>query len=401
MKRIYESMLRLHHSTMKQMSLVSGPRQVGKTTMAKNLSVDANYLNYDISKDQKLIRGSTAQLNQSLGLNQLLDQKKWIVLDELHKYNKWKSFLKGFYDENSEKANIVVTGSARLQVYKKVGDSLLGRYFNYRMHPLSVSEILHADSRDLEAEILKPKKFSVDEIDHLFNFGGFPDPFLKANSSFSNRWHKLRTEILLKEDIYDLMKIQDLPAMQILAEILSNEVGNLVSYSKLANDINVSIDSIRRWISVLDSIYYLFIVKPYSRNVRKSLLKNPKIYLWDWSAISDVGQKTENFIASHLLKAVHYWTDMGIGEYELFYLRDKYKREVDFLVTKNKKPWIIVETKHSSDSSLSPHLFYFQKETKAPFAFQVNLLGKYIDRDCFETNTPVIVPAATFLSQLV
>jgi len=401
MKRIYENMLNLHHSDLKQMSLVSGPRQVGKTTVAKSLSAEAAYLNYDITEDQKLIRGNSHLLNQTLGLNQLLDQKKWIIFDELHKYNKWKSFLKGFFDEHSEKANIVVTGSARLQIYKKMGDSLLGRYFNYRMHPLSVAEILHAERRPLDVEIVNPTINSADDMEHLFNYGGFPEPFIKSNMSFNNRWNKLRKDILLKEDVRDLVQIQDMSAIQVLADILSQEVGSLINYSKLASDINVSVDTIRRWINILDSIYYLFIVKPYSRNIRKSLIKNPKIYLWDWSAIQDIGKKTENFIASHLLKAVHFWTDMGLGDYDLFYLRDKNKREVDFLVTKNKKPWFLVEAKHGDKPSLSQHLFYFQKETKAPFAFQVNLFGKFIDRNCFESKEYLIVPGATFLSQLV
>jgi len=209
----------------------------------------------------------------------------------LHKYNKWKSFLKGFFDEHSEKANIVVTGSARLQIYKKMGDSLLGRYFNYRMHPLSVAEILHAERRPLDVEIVNPTINSADDMEHLFNYGGFPEPFIKSNMSFNNRWNKLRKDILLKEDVRDLVQIQDMSAIQVLADILSQEVGSLINYSKLARDINVSVDTIRRWVNILDSIYYLFIVKPYSRNVRKSLIKNPKIYLWDWSAIQDIEKK--------------------------------------------------------------------------------------------------------------
>lgn len=401
MKRIYEYILKHHFESYEQMAFLSGPRQVGKTTTSKSCYQKFSYLNYDSPVAQKLIRANNVDLISELGLDKLQKEKSLVIFDELHKYNKWKSFLKGFYDDHHHKTKILVTGSARLQVYKKIGDSLLGRYLDYRMHPLSLGEIIREGIRSLEDEIVLPKRSGSSDWEQLITFGGFPDPFLTAKMPFKNRWSKQRSEILLKEDIRDITAIQDLPAIQILADILSNEVGCLVNYSKLASAINVSVDTIRRWFGVLESIYFSFTIRPYSKNIRKSLIKQPKVYLWDWSSVEDVGQKTENFIASHLLKAVHFWSDNGLGDYELFYLRDKEQREVDFLVTKNKKPWFLVEAKHGSGKTISPQLKYFQNETKANHAFQVSLTENFVDRNCFEIYEPVIVPASTFLSQLV
>lgn len=401
MKRLYEYILQHHFDVYKQMAFLTGPRQVGKTTTSKACYQKFSYLNYDSSNAQKLIRANNAGLISELGLDRLQKDNPLVIFDELHKYSKWKSFLKGFYDDHNKKVKILVTGSARLQVYKKIGDSLLGRYLDYRMHPLSIGEIIGEGNRSIESEIVMPQKVRTSDCEQLLTFGGFPDPFLKASMPFKNRWSKLRNEILLKEDIRDITAIQDLPAIQILAEILSNESGYLLNYTKLANAVNVSVDTIRRWLAILESIYFSFSIRPYSVKIRKSLIKQPKIYLWDWSGLNDIGQKAENFMASHLLKAVHFWTDCGLGSYELFYLRDKEQREVDFLVTKNRKPWFLVEAKHGTEKTISPQLAYFQKETKAKHAFQVSLTENFVDRNCFEIEEPVIVPATTFFSQLV
>ena len=274
----------------------------------------------------------------------------------------------------------------------------MGRYFIYRMHPFSVSEIL--TDKIAENEIRKPQIIDNSSFEQLLTFGGFPEPLLKADKRFYNRWRRLRTEQFFHEDIRDLTNVQEIAQLEILAEILKNQTGQLANYSTLANAINVSVDTIRRWIQVLENLYFCFCIKPWSSNVKKSLLKQPKIYLWDWTLCGNIGARNENFIASHLLKAVHLWTDIGIGDYELFYIRDKIKREVDFLVTKNKIPWFLVEVKTSKDS-LSPNLKFFQQQIKAEYAFQVTINMDYVDRDCFTESGPVIVPAKTFLSQLV
>ncbi|MDI6793076.1 MAG: DUF4143 domain-containing protein [bacterium] len=236
---------------------------------------------------------------------------------------------------------------------------------------------------------------------NLFNFGGFPEPLLKANVRFSNRWKNLRQQQLFTEDIRDVTRIQEIHQMELLAELLKYQTGQLISYTNLAKKVNVSVDTIRRWITVLESLYYCFTIQPWTRNVSRTLLKQPKIYLWDWSLLTDLGAKSENFVASHLLKAVHWWTDNGFGEYELYFLRDKDKREVDFFVTRNQYPWFMVEVKTGESKSISKNLVHFQKQIKLPHAFCASLLSDYVGVDCFSRNQPTIVPVKTLLSQLV
>jgi hypothetical protein len=175
----------------------------------------------------------------------------------------------------------------------------------------------------------------------------------------------------------------------------------LTNYSELAKKIHVSSETVRRWIETLKALYYCFSIQPWTTNISKSLLKEPKIFLWDWSLAEDKGQRLENFVASHLLKAVHFWTDRGFGDYELYFLRDKEQREVDFLVTKDKKPWFLVEVKSSSHQGISKSLYYFQEQTGAPHAFQVAFDLPYVQKDCFSHKKPLIVPATTLLSQLI
>ena len=206
---------------------------------------------------------------------------------------------------------------------------------------------------------------------------------------------------LFNEDLRDLTKIQDFGQMEILAELLQSQSTKLTNYSSLANKINVSVDTVRRWIQVLKSFYYCFIIRPWTKNVTRSLIKEPKIFLWDWSLVEDPGARVENFIASHLLKAIHYWTDYGFGEYGLYFLRDKEKREVDFLVTKNKKPWFIIDVKTAENKGLTKSLHYFQEITRATHAFQVVFDADYVDEDCFSHTEPISVPARTLLSQLI
>ena len=211
----------------------------------------------------------------------------------------------------------------------------------------------------------------------------------------------MRLEQIFHEDIRELTAIQDIGQIRVLAEILANQSGQLTNYSTIANRVNISVDTVKRWITTLESIYYCFSIRPWFRNINKSLKKQPKIYLWDWSLLKDAGTKTENLIASSLLKATHFWTDMGLGNYDLFYLRDTSKREVDFLVTKNDDPWFLVEAKTSHQSSLNSSLSYFQHQTNAKHAFQVDLSSPFVNQDCFAHTKPIKVPGTTFLSQLV
>lgn len=398
MERVYEKLLTEHYRHM-QMAFLVGPRQVGKTTSCMNFAKQIKYYNWDNQNHRQKILNGPDIIAHDLDLNRMRDKKLIVIFDEIHKYSKWKLFLKGFYDVYKMNVHIIVTGSSRLDIYKKTGDSLMGRYFLYRMHPLSVRELVSTALSD--KEISNPIKISKNSFDTLFHYGGFPEPYLKKDSKFSNRWKKLKNQQLFREDLRDLTRIQELGQVEVLSELIKQQVGGLINYSNLANKINASVDSIRRWIITLQSLYYCFLIRPWTKNVMKSLLKEPKIYLWDWSLIDDLGAKRENFVASHLLKYVHWLQDRGFGDYELFFIRDKNKREVDFLVSKNNNPWFIVEVKSSKSKPLSRELIYFQKQINAPYAFQVVFDMEFIDKDCFIFKAPTIIPVQTFFSQLI
>lgn len=402
MDRVYDTIIKTHLQSDDEMIFLSGPRQVGKTTSSKlaaNYTDRYIYLNWDNPEDRDLILQGPSKIIEQAKLDQLSEQKPIVAFDELHKYTDWKNLLKGFYDTYGSDINVIVTGSARLDVYKRGGDSLMGRYFPYRMHPLSVAECLRTDL--LDTEIASPQLISDEEFLALYEFGGFPKPFLKRNPQFSSRWQSLRKQQLLREDIRDVNLIHDINRLEVLADLLKLNAASSITYSTLAKHLRISVDTVARWLEVLESFYYCYRLRPWSKNISRSLLKEPKIFLWDWSIIKDPGAKAENFIATQLLKAVNYWTDRGFGDYGLHYLRTTDKREVDFLVSKNDEPWFLVEVKNSNNNSISPQLAYFQQQTKAAHAFQVSLNMPYVDKNCFELTEPMIVPARTFLSQLV
>jgi uncharacterized protein len=400
--RIYSSIIKEHLEEHQQMVFLSGPRQAGKTTvslMAKEFSKRLFYLNWDNLDHRKIILDGVEAVADCAELNVLAKDVPIIVFDEIHKYGKWKTFLKGFFDTYKKKSKIIVTGSSRLEIYKKGGDSLMGRYFPYRLHQLTLAELERSDS--LKEKIRKPFYDKDNKLGRLLRNGGFPEPYLKNNPRFLNRWSRIRHEQLFQEDIRDLSRIQEIGQIEILAEILKHQATQLTNYSKIATKISTSPDTVRRWIKTLQSFYYCFTIRPWSKNIPRSLIKEPKIYLWDWADIDDEGKRIENLIASHLLKAVHFWTDTGMGQYNLWFIRDKEKREVDFLVSEDEKPWFLVEVKSSSKNNLSKNLLYFQAKIKAKHAFQVVFNMDYVDENCFKYRTPIIVPARTFLSQLI
>ena len=401
MKRIYELVIQEHFQDNRQMLFLMGPRQVGKTTTAKQ-SVErlgeATYLNWDNSDDRRRILAGPAAIAEAIGLKRLREDKPICVLDELHKLGRWKNLLKGLFDTYGDSAHFLITGSARLDVFKAGGDSLMGRYFGYRMHPLSIGELANPTLQ--QKLIRQPAPLDDDAFEALLRFGGYPEPFLKADQRFWQRWSRSRRDQLFKEDLRDLTQIRELGQVGVLAELIRERCGQLISYSSLAGAIGASTDSVKRWLGTLEALYFCFALRPWHKNVARSLRKEPKYFLWDWSQASSNGARAENMVASALLKAVHLWTDRGDGDFGLFFLRDKEKNEVDFVVVQDGKPWFLVEVKSSGKATLSPRLGRFQKQTGAQHAFQVALDLPYVDRDCFEHPEPIIVPAKTLLSQL-
>ncbi|MBS0612329.1 MAG: ATP-binding protein [Proteobacteria bacterium] len=377
------------------MALVSGPRQVGKTTTCRMEGTE--YLNWDNADDRRFILKGPGAVAERLSLGRLREQIPIVVFDELHKQPKWKAFLKGFFDVYGERSRVIVTGSSRLDVFRRGGDSLMGRYFLYRMHPYSVGECLRIE---IPADVIQsPRPIGNEDWNALWNHGGFPEPFLRRDVRFSRRWRSLRHEQLIREDVRTVAQIETLGALETLSQILAERSAQQLIYSNLSQQVGVSVDTAKRWVDILERLHYGFVVRPWFANVTKALRKEPKWFLRDWSDIADPGQKAETFVACHLLKAVEGWTDLGLGAFELRYMRDKLKREVDFLVVRDRKPWFLVEVK-SRDTGLSDALGYFQKATKAKHAFQAIMELPYVNADCFARNEPIVVPVRTLLSQL-
>lgn len=394
--RVYDRILAEHLVGHRQMAWVSGPRQVGKTTSCRALGT--HYLNWDNADDRKIILRGPAAVAAVAGLATLRAQRSVVVFDELHKHGKWRNFLKGFFDVYGEQGRIVVTGSSRLDVFRRGGDSLMGRYFLFRMHPWSVAECLHATVP--ETPVRAPEPIDDESWAALWRHGGFPEPFLRREARFTNRWRALRHEQFFRHDVREVAQLQEMATLETFATLLTERSGQQLVQANLAQEVGVAVDTARRWVDLLGRLHYGFLVRPWFANVAKALRKEPKWFLRDWSGIDDPGARAETMVACHLLKAVEGWTDLGLGRFELRYLRDKMKREVDFLVVRDRKPWFLVEVKHA-ERTLSPALAYFQAATKAAHAFQVVVDLPYVAADCFSRSGPVVVPARTLLSQLL
>jgi predicted AAA+ superfamily ATPase len=324
----------------KKMILISGPRQCGKTTLTKMMSPSFDYINFDSEEDRKIIKTKSWDR-----------KKKIIIFDELHKMQKWKQWLKGIYDTEGNKPALIVTGSARIDSYKKVGDSLAGRYFHYRMHPLDVREVMKVK-----------KNLSPDEVvDKILEVSGFPEPFLEGSKEFYQLWKKTHLDIILRQDLIDLEVVKNIKQIELLIDLLKTRVGSPISYHSLAQDIQVSDKTIKRWLDILEDMYVIFKVVPYSKNIARSVLKMPKYYFYDVARVVDEGARLENLVAASLLKEIQFRQDCQGEEWGLNFLSKKGMAEIDFLITKNNKPAIMIEVKNSDDA-LSKNFGVFRKD---------------------------------------
>jgi predicted AAA+ superfamily ATPase len=311
----------------KKLLLISGPRQVGKTYLSKSLSSDYTYLNYDNLDSQREIHERSWPRNKDL-----------IIFDELHKMANWKQWLKGIYDVEGVKApnpKLLVTGSARLDTFRKVGDSLAGRYYLLHLLPLSVNEVSPNNSKEVVEQFLK--------------LGQFPEPFLSGSEVESRIWRKTHLDIIIRQDLLDLENVSSIKKIERLVQLLADRVGSGISYANLARDLEVSAPTVKTWIQILEDLYVIYTVRPFSKTLAKSILKEPKIYFFDIGQIKKLELRLENLVANHLYKKVHFLNDtMGLN-YELMYFRDKEQREVDFVLTEDNLPTQIIEVKTSDD----------------------------------------------------
>lgn len=338
----------------KKFLFLSGPRQVGKTTLAEKIikSKKGRYLLYDDEDDRRSI----------LQKQYVLDQ--WVCLDEFHKFGQWKNHIKGVFDKHHKTLHLLLTGSARLDVFQKSGDSLFGRYYLHHLHPLTCGELNGSSFPDLFTTSAPPHK-PISSIPDLLKFGGFPEPFYSQSEQEHRRWSNARRTLLIQEELRDLTHIELLGQVEQLMLLLPQRIGSLFSYRSLAEDIQVSPITINSWMDVFQRLFIVFSVPPYHAKINRALQKQPKYYFYDWSQVEGEGGRFENFVASHLWKAVQQWTDMGVANLGLHYVRDRDGREVDFLLTKDNKPWFMIESK-LSDARLSDHLQYFSKKLGVP-----------------------------------
>ena len=328
--------------------LITGPRQCGKTTLAKGLGPSFEYLNYDEQDHSKAL------------LEKSWDRKKpYIIFDELHKKKNWKLWLKGLYDIEGLPPGIVVTGSARLDTYKKTGDSLAGRFFHFRLHPFDLKEIS-------KLKLCSPEI----ALQRIGQFSPFPEPFLKASPSFYGKWRKSHLNIILRQDIFQFESLRSISSLDTLVQLLRDRVGSPLSYTSLAEDLHCAPKTVKHWLSILENLFIVFKVTPYHKNLARSLIKSPKYYFYDSAQVRGFPACLENITACALLKELHFREDVRGEEWQLFYLRNKEKKEVDFLITKEGKPTCLIEVKTTQDS-LSDSLKFFALKFKTAQKIQI------------------------------
>jgi predicted AAA+ superfamily ATPase len=332
------------------MVLITGPRQVGKTHLAKEIMKKYQhpaYFNFDDIDDMKTIKDRSWFQGTDL-----------IVLDEIHKMKDWKTFLKGTYDTRKEQHHFLVTGSARLDTFRQTGESLAGRYFSYRLNPLSVKEL---------EETLPP----YEALSLLNKLGGFPEPFLSGSETLAQRWRKQYHDDLVREDILDFSRITEINSIKNLQTMLRRRVGNPISYSSLAQDLQIAPNTVRKYLDILESLHIIFLVRPFHKNIARAILKEPKIYFFDTGFVEgNEGVKLENSVAVCLLKHAQFIQDTEGLEAGLFYIRTKEQREIDFALGDGKGLKTLIEVK-LSDHQESPHLRYFKERNPTLEAVQL------------------------------
>ena len=336
----------------KKMVFVGGPRQVGKTTLAQwireNHYPAGRHFNWDYDEDRTDILG-----------------KKWgrennlLIFDELHKYPRWKSWIKGIFDVSRQNHSILVTGSARLDMYRKGGDSLVGRYHYWRLHPFTLDEFPEQVDRE-------------EAFRRLMTVGGFPEPFMEADERSARRWRRERLDRVIREDVRDLEDIRNIQLISLFLDALRSRVGGLVILSNIGEDLQISPKTAKSWLGVLERMYLLFPVYPYTKSIPRAVLKPPKVYFFDnGDVIGDPGSRFENLVATSLLKRLHFLEDRDGFRYELRYIRDKEGREVDFAVIKEGQLEQLIEVKYA-EGTPSKSLRYYAERLHPEQALQIH-----------------------------
>jgi len=362
---------RIEKDLLAKMVFVAGPRQVGKTTLARSLPGAAQgYLNWDVAEHRERILR-----------RQLPPEGLW-VFDEIHKYRSWRNYLKGLYDDRRPGQQILVTGSARLDCYRHGGDSLQGRYHLLRLHPLSVAELGIGSRSDLEL---------------LLHLGGFPEPFFSGSEIEARRWSREYRSLLVREEVTSLERVSDLGCLELLLLTLPERVGSPLSLNSLREDLQVSHKTVSRWVEILERLYAVFRLPPFGAARLRAVKKEQKLYHSDWSIVPDPGARFENLVAANLLKWVHYQQDaLGRGV-ELLYFRDVDRREVDFVITEDRTATLFVECKWG-DADVAPSLGYLKTRFPDADAWQISATG---NKDYVTPDGIRVAPAWKLLGTMV
>jgi predicted AAA+ superfamily ATPase len=336
----------------RKMVFLTGPRQVGKTTLARAVvaaSPEAQYLNFDDPADALTMMKREWSSDASV-----------VVFDEIHKMRDWKIFLKGAFDKHRERQTFLVTGSARLDTFRQAGESLAGRYFRYRLHPLSVKE-LTANKAMSEEDALRA----------LVRFGGFPEPFFSASEREAKRWRAQYFTDLVREDIVDFERVNEISTMRLLLEMLRKRVGSPLSFLSIAGDLHVSPNTVKRYVEILESLYIIFLVRPFHKNIARAVVKEPKLYFYDTGSIDgDDGARLENTVALALLKHAHWLQDHEGRSVDLHYGRTRDGKEVDFMLSEDGNVTDCIEVK-KSDDTVSSALRFFQEQLPGATCLQI------------------------------
>lgn len=364
-------------SSEKHMILLSGPRQSGKTTLGKMIAggfANSLYFNWDAPHNK-------AQLIENPYFFEEIPRRDGslplVLLDEIHKYRRWKNYLKGVYDTFHESYLFLVMGSGRMDIYQRGGDSLAGRYFQFRLWPLTLAEL--ADRRTSFNNFMKnplavstEKAKEVEEIwRRLEKFSGFPEPYLASKPTTFRRWSNAYASRLIREDIRDLTGVRSVDDIEILYSLLPSKVGSPLSISSLSRDLQAAYNTVKNWLSLLQRFYLLFSIPTWTSRIARAIRKETKVYLLNYSLIDDPAARFENMIALELLRAVSNWNDLGYGNFSLHFVRNKEKREVDFLIADGRKAVLLVETK-LSEKQASGDLIRFQQHLDVPAVQLIN-----------------------------
>ena len=381
----------------KSLIFLAGPRQSGKTTLARIIAegfTNSLYCNWDIPDHRtRLLENPTFFTS----LTRRDTSTPLIIFDEIHKYRDWKNYLKGVYDQFSADYQFLVTGSGRLDLYQKGGDSLAGRYLMFNLWPFTVGELGNS-TRSLTDFLADPLALpaGLDEQhaevwEKLETLSGFPESFLRGKVASYRRWSSAYSQRLIREDIRELTDIRAVTDIETLYHLLPSRVGSPLSVPSLAGDLKVSYNTVQSWLAIFERFYLTFSLPTWTDRISRAIRKERKVYILDAPRIKDPAARFENMVALELWRAVTSWNAVGAGDFSLHFIKNKEQQEVDFLIADGREPFLLVECK-LGDEQPTKALLTAQRALRVPAVQLVRSAPGY--RTFANDGLPVIVAPA-------